>query len=115
MLLWLPSHLQSPPVGTRVKLATEVRDLILRANRQGSNHGLPLSYITHECVVLQFCSDLQAPISIKLLPKVVGGSSMLLRVEETMIDFSIGLDLQVQALRACGCHHVSWSLLAIAR
>lgn len=102
--------------GIRVtSLHREVRDLILRAGRKGSNYGLPLSYIAHECVVSQYYNGLQTPISIKLLPKIVAGALMLRRVDEIMIDFSIGLTPQLHALRACGCSHVSWSLLAIVR
>jgi hypothetical protein len=103
-------------LGIRVSnMQREIRDLILRASRKGSEFGLPLSYIAHECVVSQYYSDLPTPISVKLLPKIVAGSLLLRRVEEIVIDLSIGLAQQLHALRACGCSHVSWSLVAITK
>jgi F-box-like len=96
-------------------LHRETRDLILRAHLRGPDYGLPISYITHECVVRQCYNDLQTPISVKLRPKIVSGSLMLWRTEEIPVNLSISLTEQLHALRACGCHHVSFPLPAIGQ
>jgi hypothetical protein len=91
----------------------EVRDLILRANRRGSDYGLPLSYITHECLMPQFYNDARTPISIRVCAKVIAGSLVLWRFEEFDIDLSSKLLKQLDAIRAGGCRHTTRSLAVI--
>lgn len=99
--------------GRRFHITQEERDLILRADLKGSDYGLPVTHIAHECVHTKvYNPEIQG--YVRLRPKIVASSLLLWKIEEVKVDPSSDLTQQLKVLRKLACYHVQTPLSVIA-